>query len=410
MENRIGSVIRINRLVQNISLRELAIIIGIEYSQLSKIERGIESTNDFIMDSIFSSLDLDYESVKEFLKEDERYFNQLYKALLYRRSKNQIYELLEEYNQLIKENCATIENVIINIMFRLLWGEDLDKVKELLKVMREMDQSLSQRYLQYYYQYVGYYYFLNGKIDKALEFIDKIKFGMMDRHTYGLMLYMKGLILARYSQYFESYEVLMESKKILDEYNNYIRSAFCSVSMANIYLLTEKYSQALEMYKDLLEVYDNLKLSNNDKALICDNMLLICILTEQFDLFFLMINGFDEEIVHVLQDRPRYLYYRISALYNTKRYTECLECIQRFNGINTNKNDKYVISYYKMKMSNQDTSKVIKVLERNLKVMDKTKDFNGARFLLNLLLKEYEEIGDYEKLYHYALKLTELHP
>lgn len=87
MNKSIGSVIRINRISQNMSIRALAGVIGIEYSQLSKIERGLESSNDFIMDSIFSSLDLDYEKVKEFLILNQQYFNEIYRDILFAKKK-----------------------------------------------------------------------------------------------------------------------------------------------------------------------------------------------------------------------------------------------------------------------------------------------------------------------------------
>lgn len=410
MENRIGSVIRINRLVQNISLRELAIIIGIEYSQLSKIERGIESTNDFIMDSIFSSLDLDYENVKEFLKEDERYFNQLYKDLLYRRDKNSVRKILDEYNDLVKNSCVTIENIIINLMYCLLWGESLSKAKDLLILMKHMDKALSLTYRQYYYQYLSYYYFILGKINYAIKAINEIDFYSVDHHTYGLILYTKGLILAKNGQCLDSYELLVQAKRIFEDFTNYIRSAFCNVSIANVFLLSEKYDKAMELYLESIEVYERLNLSVKEKVLICDNILLICIITNKFDLFFEKVLSFDDEVLLLLEQRPRYYYYQIVALFNVGKIQECLECIKKFKEINTIPVDGYMASYYEYKIKGFPNEKLVRTLERTFQKLDKFNDHGYTKLVLNLLLKEYEEIGDYEKLYHYALKLTELHP
>ena len=50
----------------------------------------------------------------------------------------------------------------------------------------------------------------------------------------------------------------------------------------------------------------------------------------------------------------------------------------------------------------------MKTLERNFNQLEKIKDRNYTRLVLNLLLKEYEEIGNYEKLYYYAKKLAKL--
>ena len=64
----IGMLIRVNRIAQNMSIRSFADYIGIEYSQLSKIERGIESTNEDTLQAIFDGLDIKTQGLDLFLK------------------------------------------------------------------------------------------------------------------------------------------------------------------------------------------------------------------------------------------------------------------------------------------------------------------------------------------------------
>ena len=131
---------------------------------------------------------------------------------------------------------------------------------------------------------------------------------------------------------------------------------------------------------------------------------------EKSYLVFKYKKQFDRSVLNLIKDDPKYLFYNIYASYNTNKLVLCMDYIEKFEKVNTNKTDQYLVEYFKYKISNKSSRKIIAALENNYNRLEKMKDRNYTRLVLNLLLKEYEEIGDYEKLYHYALKLTELHP
>ena len=85
MKKGIGSIIRINRISQDRSLRGLAKEVGMQGSQLSKIERGIEYTKDTMIDSIFLALGLDPHLIETFTAQNSHFFKRVFDAILYRK-------------------------------------------------------------------------------------------------------------------------------------------------------------------------------------------------------------------------------------------------------------------------------------------------------------------------------------
>lgn len=90
-ENQIGAIIRLNRIQQNMSIRALAETVGIEYSQLSKIERGLEFSNRLTIESIFDALDIDYQVTIDYIPICAHKVERLYHDMLYRKQKKDNY-------------------------------------------------------------------------------------------------------------------------------------------------------------------------------------------------------------------------------------------------------------------------------------------------------------------------------
>ena len=408
MKSKIGSIIRINRISQNMSLRALANVVGIEYSQLSKIERGIESSNEFVLEMIFQSLDLEYTGLDEFIHQNQEYFNHLLRNVLYRKNSIDTYNSLEKYNDFVSGKYITIENILANIMYLLTWQPDKEKIQFYFALLDQVESSLSNELKQLYFLYRGYYLFVYGKVQPAIDYFNLAKTNQYNKHITALVHYYHGMALGRIGQYFESYIFINEAKMLFSKYNNYLRNAICLSSIANLYLLTERYDEALDQYNQTLEIFETFNIDNSCYHIVYENILLTCILNKEFHAFFEYLSRFTNEVLEIMKHDPKFIFYNIVALYETKEYDQCLEKINEFNSININKIDKHVVNYFEYKIKQRPHEKIVKTLERNFNQLEKIKDRNYTRLVLNLLLKEYEEIGNYEKLYYYAKQLAKL--
>ena len=408
MKKGIGSIIRINRISQDRSLRGLAKEVGMQGSQLSKIERGIEYTKDTMIDSIFLALGLDPHLIETFTAQNSHFFKRGFDAILYRKDKSDVEWILKHYQELIDHNFLSCEFYVFKLAYDLLYTHDQVQIDNNLILLRQLDDALTDEVDYIFRIYYGYYYFISGKLDLALQQYELAKGCMVNRHEAGLIDYYIGIIKAKQGDLFDAYDYFVEAKKIFERYHNYIRSSICIVSIGNTYLLSGKYEDALHTYFEAKKIFELIKVDRSIEIVVYDNILLLCLFTYQYELFFEVLDQIDEDLKSLLAKRPRYHYYKIAAYFYTNQFEECKKCIAYFRTINDNELDEYLVNYFELKMNKGNQSERIKLLEKNYEAYMQMKDYNGLRYLLNLLIKEYESVKDYAKLYFYNKQLIDL--
>lgn len=407
LEMQIGAIIRINRIHQNISVRGLAEIVGIEYSQLSKIERGMEFSNSLTMESIFEALDLNYNQTMNYLPICLNKTDKLYHDLLTRKSKQELLLRIEELNLESNSMGLTTPLLLINLVFNLLWQQPC-QYNALLAVLSKVEDTMTLMQRQIFYQYQGFYKSMNGDFEGAIELLEKAETYYMEPGTHAMVTYQKGLIYAKYGDFLEAFECLGEAKRLFEQHHNFIRSAFCSVSIANLHLTTGKYKKSRKLYEEMLEVYHNLGLGAEDQLLICHNLLYICILAEEYDKFFLTFDAFNEDVKALIEKSPQYFYYQMIIAYYNNDMDLCRKAMDHFEAINQDPIAQYMAKYFRLKIDGANNEELIKVLNHNLKAIEKTPFSVTNRMVLKLVLKEHQHSKDYETLYRYALKLSDL--
>lgn len=287
-----------------------------------------------------------------------------------------------------------------------MWYENDKKVNELFQILDKMADYLEIQFKQLYYQYRGLYYLKIGDLENTLSYLNESEKYRYCDHTMAYGLYIKGDALTKYGDIFESYNCLNQAKRLFESYNNYIRSIQCTAKIADVYLLSEKYQKAIEQYIEVLKIYRTLKLPVFDKMIICENILYTCILSEQYSLFYDMHQQFDPIIITLLNNRPKYLLYRIIASYELGKFDECKTNIEIFQTVNQDEIDADLAKYYDYKLLNYPAKVILVML---LETFDKVKDTKNKRTLkavVKLIVKEYERENDYKKMYEYILKLS----
>lgn len=407
-ENQIGAIIRLNRIQQNMSIRALAEAVGIEYSQLSKIERGLEFSNKLTIESIFDALDIDYQVTIDYIPICAHKVERLYHDMLYRKQKKTITDQLDDINSATHTNGISTPVLMINLIYAILYTETDFPYESLLSILKKVEDSMTSFQKQLFYQYSGFYHYLKRDIEQALNYLEIAETLYINDSSTAMIAYQKGIIYSYRGETFEAYEHLNKAKYIFEQHHNYIRSIICSVSLANVFLLVERFDKAMEMYQELLNIYDGLLMDIEDVAMICSSMLLGALMVNDFNQFFKVEKKFDKEVIDYLNHNINYIFYRIIALYQTKQYKECLLYIERFEAFNLNLPRNHLIEYYKLKINAASQKRLYGTLKLNLKSLDKRHDYNFVKLVLKLIIKEYEASKDYETLYQYAMKLSQL--
>ncbi len=405
-EKHVGSMIRLNRIHQNISIRGLAEIVGIEYSQLSKIERGMESANVITIESIFEALDLDYYQIMAYSSQCKDKIDQIYFDIVYYKDEEYIHSQINKLNKNAYTMGLTIPLLLINLIFNILRKQPCH-YDRLILILSKVEDTMTLLEKQLFKQYQGFYLFTKGDFVEAIKKLEEAETFYMDNKTQAMLLYQKGYIYVKHKDYLEAFECLKNAKLYFEQHHNYIRSAFCSVRIASIYLMMGNYSKAYTMYKEMIEVYYSLRLKAEDRLILCRNLLYLCILMEKYDEFFLVASSFDEEVKKLLKNEARYFYYQIIASYHQKDYFLCKQAIDQFDIVNKNPFDQYMVTYYRLKVGGATSKDIVEMLQNGLMALEKTVCDTSNRTILKLLLKEYQDSKDYETLYHYALKLSQ---
>lgn len=407
-ENQIGAIIRLNRIQQNMSIRALAEAVGIEYSQLSKIERGLEFSNKLTIESIFDALEINYQATMDYIPILSNEIESLYHDMVYRKPKEKIVLQLDKLNEDANNFGISTSLLIINLVYGVLYSKKDFPYENLLLTLKKVKDSMNLFQKQLFYQYRGFYYFIKHDIEQALEDINDAEKFYTDENNIAIITFQKGLIYNYQGATFAAYKQFEKAKFMFDQHHNFFLSAICSVKLANIFLLVDQYEQAMKIYQELLTIYDRLLMDIEDIATICLSMLLGTLIINDCKSFFKIEKQYSKEVIAYLNNDVTYIFYRIIALYQTKQYQKCLVYIERFENFNLHLPRNHLIEYYKLKIHAASQKRLYGTLKLNLKSLDKKHDYNFVKFILKLIIKEYEPSKDYETLYRYAIKLSQL--
>lgn len=314
---------------------------------------------------------------------------------------------LKELNEDSHKTGLTTSLLLINLVFNLLWQQPYE-YDPLIDSLSKVEDTMSLMQKQIFKQYQGFYQFLKGDFNSAVEKLEEAETYYMDTGNLAMILYQKGVIYAKHGDFLEAFESLGEAKRLFEQNHNYIRSAFCSVCIANLHLMTGKYHKSQILYEEMLEVYHNFGLGPEDKLIICNNLLYLCILMEEYDNFLPTFESFDEDVKQLMEKCSQYFYYQMMVAYHKNDMELCKKAIDQFEALNQDPVDKYMAKYYRLKIDGADSKELIKVLDHNLKAIEGTAFPASNRIVLKLMLKEHQHSKDYKTLYKYALKLCEI--
>lgn len=407
-KNQLGNIIRINRLSQNMSVRSLAESVGIEFSQLSKIERGIESSNEFVLEAIFEALDIHYQELLSFLDYSNQETKTLYRDIIYRKPLSDIEEKITALNKRSSTIAYDLDIMLVNLFFSLVYDHVIINQEKILNLLNKIIDTVTLEHKQLIYYLNGLYAKQQQQYNKALEYYCLADAIYIDQPIQSMILYHKGLIYKSIGDLFEAYDYLCQSKRLFENNHNYIRSALCSQSIADIFLLTGKYQKAQTMYKDLLPIYHQLGLSFQDQLPVYLHQAIILVLTCQYADFFDWIESLPKEIKILLEQSTHYQAYHLAALYHSHQFEQCQIIINQYKDMTQNRLDRCLIDYYELCLKHADDKQFSSKLTEHLNQIEKKGYYNEDRLALKLLIKEYESSKNFELLYRYSMVLSNI--
>lgn len=393
-ERELASFFKINRILQNMSLRSFAEVVGISASHLARIERGAEHISDALMEDLFIALDIPFDDKRFY--ENKNKFNEIYNDILYKRSISKIKSKIQKYNVLLSEKIYTQENIMINFVFSALY--DRKNVKKYNDILIRIFDCLSDDMRMLYYQYTAYDYFCLGDIVKAKEYIDLTKrCAIANEHWRAMTKYIEGQINGKNGNYFVSHNLLVEAMKIFQSYNNYTRVIHCNASIGNIYLLTGNFEEAQMTFEELILISEDFNMDISDLRILYINLSLVSILKNDYEMFFKIFEKMPDNIKKLLSKDIKYICYRIKSYYKIGDYKQCLKFIDMYFTMNRSKEDDSFVLYHKLKIEGNDTQ-ALKILSDYYDTLKKKENYNSILLISAMLKEEYKRVGDKDGL------------
>jgi len=378
-----GVLIRLNREHQNINLITLSELSGISTSQLSKIERGIESATNDTLSYIFEALDINFEFIKEELNNISFSFNKFYSCIYYFEPIENAKIIIDELNRKYISEFISVELILANLMYYLTYEINIDKAKNYIDLLFNLIECLTPYQKQLFYDYCGIYYKEIRRFDKAIYYY-KLSIETNNNQMITAMAYYHlGIVYRKNNQLLKSYGCIQKAKDLFISNNNFRRSMMADLVIANLHSANAEYDEALELLDICLDSYKRINAPLDEIATIYLNILWINIITENYIKAKKVLDGLESEILNILIHDLNFTIYKIILYIKFSKYNEALElCKNTRRNYNENNIDHNFIMYYYYLIHNNKT--------KRLKHLNKIKTliFNDSSFIeLRLLFK-----------------------
>lgn len=393
----ICTFIKLNRLVQNISVDYISKELNMSKSQYSKIERGLSKAKESTYKEIVSFLDLDYLSMNSSISDAKLHFDSIYTKIIYCIDKQEVKTELNEWNEKGKEEFITVELLLINLIYNVTNICNFDITKKIIKLLYDIHDLMTGYQKQLLYQYEGLYQLDTTKtLDLAIQRLEKALNVNYDEVTYSMIYYHLGQIYKNNKQLLKGFRSMMIAKDFFTKTNNFVRSIMTDVSIANFYSLNCEYEEALKLYLQCIENYKKVNMSIYSRATSYYNITLVLNFMERYEETLKFIEDMPIEILDYISPIHDFILNKIIALYGVGREKEALELCNSLKS-KLNKDsviDNFILYYYNVNNKNQR----LRCLDRIRTIIKTSKDYSWCRLLFILYKKEATTIKHFEEL------------
>ena len=383
-----GVLIRINREYQNINLKTLSDISGISVSQLSKIERGLESTSNEILSDIFESLDIDFTHLNKELEILKKLFRKFYNKVFYYEANEQIKLLVDNTNTKYQCDFQSMELKLMNLIYNLIYDVNLNKVSEIIKQINNVVDLLDNFQKQIFYDYCGVYFRKKRRIDKSIAYLNLAINSNFDKIATAMVYYHLGISYRKSHQILKSYHCMMQSRQMFLEENNFVRCCMIDFAIANLHSVNAEYDEALSLYRKCLTNYERVNMPVREISKIYVNIIWINILNDKYLEALKIIDELDLNILEYLNNTDYFKLYKIILYFYSNKIDDALALckIIKKNYNNENIDHNFIMYFYYLIIENK--AKRIKHLYKIKDLIKESSTFVEYRFLFKLLSRE----------------------
>lgn len=282
-----GRIFRINRLILGVSLEYIVSKVDKNKYKLattgvlSRMERNKDGMNEELYIHLLSILGLKYNA------DQQEEINQMVdiefeKIIEYRLNGKGAYDECIK-NIMDKEDIIRTSFSYPKLLVLKIYNNNLDqKQKEFIfEQIQELIDYLSCHQKQFFYDYLGYYYYLKGDDNQAIKYLNIAEAIKTDSDMVGLIKYHRSMVFGKKGLIKEALKDCLDAKQIFDQRLSYKLSLYCYIEVANQYSALREFKKAERIYEHCLQAADVLSL-DFIRPLIYNNMNWVYIRSKQY--------------------------------------------------------------------------------------------------------------------------------
>ncbi|MED1202646.1 helix-turn-helix domain-containing protein [Heyndrickxia acidicola] len=400
----IGSIIKMNRLKQNLKQEDLAEGI-ISTSYLSKIENGKIEPNDEVIKLLCMRLDIE---INRQIDEETRELCYNWFHILLTSFKPSI--LKQEY-QRMSELTNTIPDLELQILLKihviryfLKIGETNSSLEQ-INQLKEISTTFSGKQKYYWFKFNGNYHSITEEDSKALQFYtmaeDLIAKNDLPDEEIADLQYVLGVT---YSKLRLTSEAQSYANKALDFYRqiyNFSRCAECHLILGISYRRIQNYDKAIKNYqlaKQLAEHDDTTEIIQLTHL----NLGYLYYAQGKTDQAIKYLDMIVEEKESSLENRLLALTAIVEEYYKANNYEEAKRRIEEGLGLITEENkERYLLFYYEIYTYRHLTERNLEKFEEMMvhefiPYLEEQKDYARLTNYATLLANYYEDLHKYK--------------
>ena len=241
----LGILIRVARLNQGYSLRNLSKLTNISHTLISNIEKGKQPPSEATLADIFNVLDLKLYTSREIEKEMTEYYNNIFTDIINHHYKEAhvLISKMEKKGHIYENSFEVVNYLIIRCLFYSITDTALEDINDILKQYEKVLEFFTPGQKQLFYFVKGLNHLNTDNYKQASDNFEKaLTLGNKD-----LDVIIKEYLVKAYINQYKFTDGVSIAQSAVEEFEEktiYVRAMKCRVLIAKVYLKILKLDKA----------------------------------------------------------------------------------------------------------------------------------------------------------------------
>lgn len=399
MEKNIGTLIKLNRLMQNMTIAAIAKETNIDPSQISKIERGYETSANKTK-KILDFLDIESHNIYHVMGEIECLSNNILEELYYHTNSQNFIKDITELNEICYTHFYTLDALTINLINHTFLNKNDELANKSISILETLYSSLSNTQKSIYLLCLALLHSQKSNMKLSKYYLEKSFLYITSDKIKSIYYYCSALVHLNMSDLFKSLEDINIAKSIFEKTSNYYKETECLLVKSQIAISSKSFQEATSL---LIQIEKNNQRNFQSETLhiqILNLKLTILIKQEKFDDFLNFSKTLNESSLAKLEKEETYVINKILSYYYLEMYQECKSFCNYVKTFKFSILFDTLVEYFLLKTSPKKNSrKNISLLKKCLKLCSNNQNYYFYHILIDLLTLEYLNSKNIFKIY-----------